>query len=84
MPTGHVDEEDPPPRERLRQRAAEDEPDRRAADRDRRPDAERLRALRPSANVVEMIESAAGEISAAPRPCSARKPISIPELTRGR
>src|SRR3954452_12028298 len=34
----------------------------------------------PSANVVEMIESAAGEISAAPSPCSARKPISIPEL----
>src|SRR3954451_8073022 len=34
----------------------------------------------PSENVVEMIESAAGEISAAPRPCSARKPISIPEL----
>ena len=34
----------------------------------------------PSANVVEMIESAAGEISAAPRPCSARKPISSPEL----
>ena len=34
----------------------------------------------PSANVVEMIESAAGEMSAAPRPCSARKPISIPEV----
>ena len=34
----------------------------------------------PSANVVEMIESAAGEMSAAPRPCRARKPISIPEL----
>ena len=29
-----------------------------------------------------MIESAAGEMSAAPRPCSARKPISIPELRR--
>ena len=29
----------------------------------------------PSSNVVEMIESAAGEMSAAPRPCSARKPI---------
>ena len=34
----------------------------------------------PSANVVEMIESAAGEMSAAPRPCSARKPISIPDV----
>src|SRR3954451_6426743 len=34
----------------------------------------------PSATVVEMIGRAAGEISAAPRPCSARKPISIPEL----
>src|SRR3954447_9248645 len=34
----------------------------------------------PSANVVEMIESAAGEISAPPSPCSAGKPISIPEL----
>ena len=34
----------------------------------------------PSSNVVEMIESAAGEMSAAPRPCSARKPISIPEV----
>jgi hypothetical protein len=34
----------------------------------------------PSANVVEMIESAAGEMSAAPKPCSARKPISIPEV----
>ena len=27
-----------------------------------------------------MIESAAGEMSAAPKPCSARKPISIPEV----
>ena len=35
----------------------------------------------PSANVVEMIDSAAGEISAAPSPCSAREPISIPSLT---
>ena len=34
----------------------------------------------PSANVVEMIESAAGEMSAAPRPWSARKPISSPEV----
>ena len=34
----------------------------------------------PSSKVVEMIESAAGEMSAAPRPCSARKPISIPEV----
>ncbi len=39
----------------------------------------RARSL-PSAKVVEMIESAAGEISAAPRPCSARKPISSPEV----
>ena len=35
----------------------------------------------PSANVVEMIDSAAGEISAAPSPCSARELISIPSLT---
>ena len=33
----------------------------------------------PSSNVVEMIASAAGEMNAAPRPCSARQPISIPE-----
>ena len=38
----------------------------------------------PSAKVIEMIESAAGEMSAAPKPWSARDPISIPELTRGR
>ena len=61
--------------------AAEDQSDRRAADRDRRPDAERTRSLVPSAKVVEMIESAAGEISAAPSPCNAREPISIPSLT---
>ena len=35
----------------------------------------------PSANVVEMIDSAAGEIRAAPRPWTAREAISIPELT---
>ncbi len=34
----------------------------------------------PSANVVEMIDSAAGEMSAAPSPWSARKPISIPDV----
>ena len=34
----------------------------------------------PSSKVVEMIESAAGEMSAAPRPWSARNPISIPEV----
>ena len=80
-PDRHVDEEDPAPRERLRERAAEHEADGRAADRDRGPDAERpaTRSF-PSANVVEMIESAAGEMSAAPRPCSARKPISIPDV----
>ena len=33
----------------------------------------------PSANVVVTIESAAGETSAAPRPCSARPPISMPD-----
>jgi hypothetical protein len=33
----------------------------------------------PSANVVVTIESAAGETSAAPRPCNARPPISTPE-----
>ena len=32
----------------------------------------------PSSNVVEMIESAAGERIAAPRPCTARAAISIP------
>ncbi len=37
----------------------------------------------PSSNVVEMIESAAGERIAAPRPCTARAAISIPsELDR--
>ena len=39
----------------------------------------RARSL-PSANVVAMIDSAAGEISAAPSPCSARAPMSMPEL----
>src|SRR5205085_2541039 len=34
----------------------------------------------PSSKVVEMIESAAGEISAAPRPCNAREPTSIASL----
>ena len=38
-----------------------------------------LRSL-PSANVVVRIESAAGEISAAPRPCTARAAISITSL----
>ena len=33
----------------------------------------------PSANVVVTIESAAGETSAAPRPCSARPPTSMPD-----
>ena len=32
----------------------------------------------PSLKVVEMIASAAGEMKAAPSPCSAREPISIP------
>ena len=36
----------------------------------------------PSANVVVMIDSAAGETSAAPRPCSARAAISIPDEVR--
>jgi hypothetical protein len=35
----------------------------------------------PSANVVVMIESAAGATSAAPRPWSPRQTISISELT---
>ena len=35
----------------------------------------------PSANVVEMIESAAGEISAAPRPWSARSRSASPRST---
>ena len=38
-----------------------------------------LRSL-PSANVVVRIESAAGEMIAEPRPCSAREPISAPSL----
>src|SRR3984893_6993291 len=33
----------------------------------------------PSSKVVVMIASAAGEMNAAPRPCRARNPISIPE-----
>ena len=32
----------------------------------------------PSSNVVMMIESAAGEMIAAPKPCTARAPISTP------
>ena len=44
-PDRDVDEEDPRPRERLVEDAAEEQPDRAAADRDRGPDAERLRAL---------------------------------------
>ena len=43
----NVDEEDPRPGERLRQPAAEHEAEGRAADGDRGPDAERLRALLP-------------------------------------
>jgi hypothetical protein len=39
----------------------------------------RARSL-PSSNVVAMIDSAAGEISAAPSPCRARAPMSIPSL----
>ena len=35
----------------------------------------------PSWNVVVMIASAAGEMNAAPSPCSARHAISIPEFT---
>ena len=42
---GHVDEEDPRPGEVLRQSAAEDEADGRAADRDRGPDGQRAGAL---------------------------------------
>jgi hypothetical protein len=42
---GHVDEEDPRPGEVLRQRAAEDEADRRAADRDCRPHGKRAGTL---------------------------------------
>jgi hypothetical protein len=34
----------------------------------------------PSLKVVEMIDSAAGEIRAAPKPCSARAPMSMPSL----
>ena len=44
-PDGDVDEEDPRPGEQLDEDAAEDEADGTAADRDRRPDAERLRPL---------------------------------------
>ena len=57
-----------------------DQADRAAADRDRRPDAERLRALGAFLKVVVMIASAAGEMNAAPSPWSARQAISIPEL----
>ena len=34
----------------------------------------------PSSKVVVMIASAAGEMNAAPRPCRAREPISMPEV----
>ena len=44
-PDRHVDEEDPAPRERLRERAAQHEPDGGAADGDRGPDSERPRTL---------------------------------------
>ena len=49
---------------------AEQQPDRSAADRDRCPDAECLRPLRALLKVAVTIESAAGDTSAAPRPCS--------------
>ena len=45
MPDRDVDEEDPRPRQRLDEDAAEHEPDRAAADGDRRPHAHRLRPL---------------------------------------
>jgi hypothetical protein len=46
-PDRHVDEEDPRPRERLDEQATEHEADGAAPDRDRGPNAERLRALGP-------------------------------------
>ncbi len=80
-----VDEEDPRPREELRS-ARRRRPGRRRRRRSRSPPRRRApsRARRLPANVVVMIASAAGEMNAAPRPCSARRADQHPGRRRAR
>ena len=56
------------------------DPGRRAGSAERAPDPERLVPLGAFRKVVVTIESAAGEMIAAPRPWTARALISTPEL----
>ncbi len=75
-PIGHVHEEDPVPVERLRQRAAREQPDRAAAGGDERVHAHRLGLLARLGNSVTMIARITLEATAPPTPCSRRAPIS--------
>ena len=75
-----VDEEHPAPGGVLGEHAAEDQAEGRAAGGDRCPDAERAVALPPSSKTTVSSDSAAGDISAPPRPCSARAAMSRPRL----
>ena len=72
-----VDEEDRAPVDELGQRAAQQHADRGAGAADRAPDAERLGALAALGRWSVMIDSAAGESIAAPRPCAARAANSV-------
>ena len=76
MPIGHVDEQHPLPAGVLGQDAAEQHARRAtgAGDRAHTPSA-RLRSA-PSANIVVTSDRAAGDMIAAPRPCSARAAMS--------
>ena len=73
---GQVDEEDHPPVGELGEHAADEDADRGARAADRTPGGERLRAREPWKAVV-MIERAAGESIAAPRPWPARAAKSV-------
>ena len=77
QPDGEVDEEDRAPVDELGQHAAEEHADGGAGAADRAPDAERLGALAGRGRCVVMIDSAAGESIAAPRPWPARAANSI-------
>ena len=69
----HVHEEDPVPVQRLRQRAAGEQPDRAAAGGDERVEAHRLAPARPApGNSVTMIARITLEATAPPTPCSRR------------
>ena len=70
-----VDEEDPLPADVLGEHAADQHAHRAAGTGDGAQTASALLRSSPSANVVERIESAAGAIIAAPRPCTARAAI---------